>query len=106
MPENWLSLYNEILVCDKAVGSEKYLFKEKLVHALFTMKNYVMHYHTFQTFGLKITKIHDTLKFRQSPWMKEYIEENIRKRNNAKANGNEFRVIYRLKNNAVDGECS
>ena len=53
-------------------------------------------------FRMKITKIHSALKFKQSPWIKEYIEENIRKRKIAKANGNEFGVVYyKLKNNAV-----
>src|SRR5207248_10299928 len=56
-------------------------------------------------FGMKITKIHGALKFRQSPWMKDYIEENIRKRKIAKANGEEFGVMYyKLKNNAVFGK--
>jgi len=37
--------------------------------------------------------------------MKEYIEENIHKRKIAKANGNEFRIMYcKLKNNAVFGK--
>jgi hypothetical protein len=40
--------------------------------------------------GMKVTKIHGALKFRQSPWMKAYIEENIRKRKIAKAIGDEF----------------
>ncbi|CAG8505748.1 17406_t:CDS:2 [Cetraspora pellucida] len=103
--ENWLSLYNEILVHDKNVKEEKYVSEEKLVQTLFTKKNYIVHYQALQTymkFRIKVTKIHSTLKFRQSPWMKEYIEENIRKRKIAKANGNEFGVVYyKLKNNAV-----
>ncbi|CAB5352482.1 unnamed protein product [Rhizophagus irregularis] len=42
---------------------------------------------------------------KQSPWIKEYIEENIRKRKIAKANGDEFGVMYyKLKNNAVFGK--
>ncbi|CAG8849951.1 1025_t:CDS:1, partial [Racocetra persica] len=45
------------------------------------------------------------LKFRQSPWIKEYIEENIRKCKIAKANRDEFGVMYyKLKNNAVFGK--
>ncbi|CAG8830166.1 32968_t:CDS:2, partial [Racocetra persica] len=45
------------------------------------------------------------LKFRQSPWMKKYIEENIRKRKIAKANREEFGVMYyKLKNNAIFGK--
>src|SRR6266540_4658852 len=56
-------------------------------------------------FGIKVTKIHSALKFKQSPWMKEYIKENIRKHKIAKANGDEFRVIYyKLKNNAIFGK--
>ncbi|CAG8797878.1 21151_t:CDS:2, partial [Dentiscutata erythropus] len=96
IPENWLSLYNEILVRDKNVGEGKYVSGEKLVQTLFTKKNYIVHYRAFQTymkFGMKVTKIHSTLKFRQSPWMKEYIEENIRKCKIAKANGDEVELL-------------
>ncbi|CAG8819260.1 4486_t:CDS:2, partial [Racocetra fulgida] len=31
-----------------------------------------------------VTKIHSALKFRQSSWIKDYIEENIRKQENKK----------------------
>ena len=78
VPENWLSLYNERLVKDKEVGNGKYVSGEKLVQTLFTKKNYVVHYRALQTymkFGMKVTKIHGALKFRQFPWMKDYIEE-------------------------------
>ncbi|GBB96028.1 hypothetical protein RclHR1_26690001 [Rhizophagus clarus] len=86
VPENWLSLYNERLVHDKAVGGGKYT---TAIHEIW----------------VKVTKIHGALKFQQSPWMKEYIEENIRKRKIAKANGDEFGVMYyKLKNNAVFGK--
>ncbi|CAI2169496.1 19726_t:CDS:2 [Funneliformis geosporum] len=108
VPEDWLSLYNERLVYDKEVGGRKYMSGEKLVQTLFTKKNYVVHYRTLQTymkFEMKVTKIHSAFKFKQSSWMKEYIEENIRKRKIAKANGDEFGVMYyKLKNNAVFGK--
>ncbi|CAG8742863.1 32039_t:CDS:2, partial [Racocetra persica] len=58
--EDWLSLYNERLVYNKEVGSEKYMSGE------------------------------NALKFRQSLWMKEYIEENICKCKIAKVNEDEF----------------
>ncbi|CAG8707412.1 2416_t:CDS:2, partial [Funneliformis mosseae] len=78
VPEEWLSLYNERLVHDKEL---------------------------YMNLGMKVTKIHDALKFRQSPWMKAYIEENIRKRKIAKTTGDEFGVMYyKLKNNAVFGK--
>ncbi|CAG8828489.1 9799_t:CDS:2, partial [Gigaspora margarita] len=108
VPENWLSLYNERLVKDKEIGNGKYVSGKKLVQTLFTKKNYVIHYRALQTymkFGMKVTRIHGALKFQQAPWMKDYIEENIRKRKIAKANGDEFGVIYyKLKNNAVFGK--
>ncbi|CAG8844028.1 26948_t:CDS:2, partial [Racocetra persica] len=44
-----------------------------------------------------VTKIHSALKFRQSPWMKEYIEKNIRKRKIAKANRDEFGSLELLR---------
>jgi hypothetical protein len=106
--ENWLSLYNERLVNDKEVGNEKYISEEKLVQTFFTKKNYVAHYRALQTymkFGMKVTKIHSALKFKQSPWMKKYIKKNICKHKIAKANGDEFGVMYyKLKNNAVFGK--
>ncbi|GES91991.1 uncharacterized protein LOC110442433 [Rhizophagus clarus] len=79
VPENWLSLYNERLVHDKAVGGGKYT---TAIHEIW----------------VKVTKIHGALKFQQSPWMKEYIEENIRKRKIAKANGDEFGKLRAEKN--------
>ncbi|PKY57580.1 hypothetical protein RhiirA4_478738, partial [Rhizophagus irregularis] len=104
VPEEWLSLYNKRLVQDKEVGGGKYTTGEKLVQTLYPKKNYVVHYRALQLYmklGMKVTKIHGGLKFRQSPWMKEYIEENIRKRKIAKATGDEFGVMYyKLKNNA------
>ena len=93
---------------DKEIENGKYVLRKKLVQTFFTKKNYVVHYQALQTyikFGIKVTKIHGALKFRQSPWMKDYIEENICKRKIAKANGDEFGVMYyKLKNNAVFGK--
>ncbi|CAG8733584.1 12712_t:CDS:2, partial [Dentiscutata erythropus] len=92
--ENWLSLYNAKLVQDKEVGGGKYVTGEKLVQTLYPKKNYVFHYRALQLYmrqRLKVTKIHGILKFKQSSWMKEYIEKNIRKRKIAKANSDEFR---------------
>ncbi|CAG8583133.1 15394_t:CDS:2 [Cetraspora pellucida] len=79
--ENWLSLYNKMLVHNKNIGEGKYISGEKLVQTLFTKRNYVVHYQALQTymkFEIKITKVH------------------------TKVNEDEFEIIYyKLKNKAV-----
>ncbi|CAJ0843737.1 9239_t:CDS:2 [Entrophospora sp. SA101] len=108
VPKNWLSPYNKDLVNDSEIGEGKYILGEKLLQTLMPKKNYVVHYRALQLYislGIKVTKIYEALKFRQSPWMKPYIEENIRKRKIAKASEDEFGVMYyKLKNNAIFGK--
>ena len=48
--------------------------------------NYVLHYRNlllYLSLGIKLTKIHNMLKLKQSDWMEKYIDFNTGKRTNA-----------------------
>ena len=63
---------------------------KKLNPNLGNRTNYVVHQRNLQLYlslGMKLTKIHRMLKFKQSDWVKKYIDFNTKERMNA---ANEF----------------
>ena len=59
---------------------------KKLIPNLGNKTSYAVHYRNLQLFlflEMKLTKIHRVLKFKQSDWMKKYIDFNAEKRMNA-----------------------
>ena len=77
----------------------------KLVPNLMSRKNYVVHYRNLKYYlsqGLILKKVHRILEFKQSAWMKPYIDFNTQKRKEAtnEADKNQFKLL----NNAVYGK--
>ena len=68
-------------------------------------KNYLVHYRLIKFYvrhGMIVDKVHDIISFRQSRWLKKYIQFNTQKTNEAV---NDFeKDFYKLLNNAFCGK--
>ena len=100
--KNMLSEY-----CNKILEKYKIPFGlvNKLIPMLNNKKEYVVHYRNLQLYmdlGLKVTKVHRALKFKQLPWLKQYIDFNTNKRK--EANTLFEKDFFKLMNNSMFGK--
>ena len=79
---------------------------QKLLTTLHDKDDYPVHYRNLKyylTKGFELKKIHKVLKFKQSAFMKCYIEFNIKQRNRSNINAFE-KDFFKLMNNSVFGK--
>ena len=98
MDENWLSPYQRNLL-------EGTMSVPKLVPNLVGKNNYVVHHRVlkfYESQGLKVTKVHRVLKFKEKPWIASYINLNAKTRK--KATTTFEKDFEKLMNNSVFGK--
>ena len=78
---------------------------KKLIPNLGDKVKYVVHYENLKYYlllGMKLVKIHRILSFKQSNWLKKYVDFNTKKRQEST---DEFSTgLYKLLNNCIYGK--
>lgn len=97
--------HNDYPFCcqQKNVGDSK---QKKLILDLEDKEHYVIHYRMLKIAlknGLKLKKVHRIIQFKQSFWLKAYMDLNTMNRTESK---NPFeKNLYKLMSNAIYGKC-
>ena len=84
---------------------EKYKPTEKLIMDQTTKQRYFSHYKDLKIYtkhGIRIVKIHTVYKFKQSPWLANYIKYDTEQRSKAKTENEKH--LYKLMNNSFYGK--
>lgn len=72
----WDILQHSIFIANNSVVQKKYLVVSYFV-------KFVMYNQNNETVKVKVTKIYRVLEFKQSPWLKSYIDFNTQKKSHA-----------------------